>query len=87
MEIKILKEEKNELVMELDNQTVAEVLRVYLNEDSSVKTATWRKDHYSKPVVLKIVTDGKPAKKVLQDSIEKIQKDLNKYHNEFKKAK
>ena len=87
MEIKILKDEKNDLELELDNQTIAEVLRVYLNEDSNVKIAAWRKEHYSKPIILKIVTDGKSAKKVLQDSIGKIQKELNKYRNEFKKFK
>jgi len=87
MEIKILKEEKNELQLELDNQTVAEVVRVYLNDDESVKIAAWRKDHYSKPVTLKIVTEGKNAKKALSDAIAKIQKELKKYSEEFKKAK
>ena len=86
MEIKILKEEKNELEIQLDNQTVVEILRVYLNQDSSVKLAAWRKEHYSRPLVLKIVTDGKTAKKALSDAISKLQKDLDKYSDEFKKS-
>lgn len=87
MELKILKDEKNELEIQIDNQTIAEIIRVYLNEDDSVKFAAWKKEHYSKPLILKITTDGKTAKKALNDSIAKAKKDLEKYSDEFKKAK
>ena len=86
MEITILKDEKNELEFKIDNQTIAELVRVYLNEDSAVKLGVWKKEHYSKPLVLKVKTEGKTAKKALQDAIAKIQKDLKKYSDEFKKA-
>lgn len=86
MEIKILKDEKNELEVQIDNQTVAELLRFYLNEDDKVKLGVWKKEHYSKPVILRVESDGKTAKKALQDAISKAQKDLEKYANEFKKA-
>jgi len=87
MEIEILKDEKNDLEISIDNQTVAEIIRVYLNKDDKVKLGAWRKVHYSKPLILKIVTDGKTAKKALHDAIDKTMKDLNKYKEEFKKAK
>ncbi|MGV8152179.1 MAG: RpoL/Rpb11 RNA polymerase subunit family protein [Candidatus Nanoarchaeia archaeon] len=87
MEIKILKDEKNELEVQIDNQTIAEIVRVYLNQDEAVKLGAWKKEHYSKPVVLKIETEGKTAKKALQDAIAKIQKDLDDYSDEFKKSK
>ena len=87
MELKILKDEKNELEVQIDNQTIAEIVRVYLNSDDSVKFAAWRKEHYSRPLILKIISDGKTAKKALSDAITKIQKDLDKYSDEFKKAK
>jgi DNA-directed RNA polymerase subunit L len=87
MEIKILKEEKNELEVLIDNQTIVEILRTYLNQDESVKVAAWKKEHYSKPLLLKIITDGKSAKKALSDAIAKCQKDLEKYADEFKKTK
>ncbi len=87
MHIKVLTEEKNNLEIEIDNQTVAEIVRVYLNKDGGVKLGAWRKEHYSKPLILKIKTEGKTAKKALQDAISKIQKDLEKYREEFKKAK
>jgi DNA-directed RNA polymerase subunit L len=87
MELKILKDEKNELEVQIDNQTVAELVRVYLNEDDSVKMAAWKKEHYSKPLILKIISEGKTAKKALHDAIAKARKDLEKYSDEFKKAK
>jgi len=87
MEITILKDEKNELEVQIDNQTIAELVRVYLNKDSAVTVGAWRKEHYSKPFILKVETEGKSAKKALQDAISAIQKDLKKYADEFKKAK
>ena len=87
MEIKIIKDEKNELEVQIDNQTIVEIVRVYLNQDSAVKIGAWKKEHYSKPLILKVVTEGKSAKKALQDAIAKAQKDLKKYADEFKKAK
>ncbi len=87
MEVKIIKDDKNELEVQLDNQTVAELVRVYLNKDASVKLGAWKKEHYSKLVTLRIETEGKPAKKALQSAISKARKDLNRYSNELKKAK
>tara|TARA_Y100000310_G_scaffold283946_1_gene306289 strand:- start:529 stop:792 length:264 start_codon:yes stop_codon:yes gene_type:complete len=87
MEVQILKDEKNDLETSVDNQTVVEVVRSYLTKDSSVKLAAWKKEHYSKPLILKVKTEGKTAKKALGEAIAKIQKDLDKYKNEFKKAK
>jgi DNA-directed RNA polymerase subunit L len=87
MEIKIINEEKNELEFEIDNQTIVELIRVYLNQDSNVKLGAWKKEHYSKPLKMKIVTEGKTPKKALQDAITKIQKELAVYKNEFIKTK
>ena len=87
MEINILKDEKNDLELSIDNQTVAELVRVYLNNDDKVKLGVWKKEHYSKPIKLKIISNGKSAKKALRDAIAKVSKDLDKYKEEFKKAK
>ena len=87
MELKIIKDEKNELEVSIDNLTVAELIRVYLNEDSSVKLGAWKKVHYSKPLILKVMTEGKSARKALSDAIAKARKDLEKYSDEFKKSK
>ncbi len=87
MEIKILKDTKEELEIQIDNQTIAELIRVYLNQDSAVKLGAWKKEHYSKPLKMKIISQGKSAKKALNDAIAKAQKDLKKYSDEFKKSK
>jgi len=87
MEITIIKDEKNDLEVSIDNQTIVELVRVYLNKDPSVKLGAWKKEHYSKPLILKVKTEGKSAKKALQDAIAKAQKDLKTYDDEFKNAK
>ena len=87
MEINIVKDKKNDLEVSIDNQTIAELVRVYLNQDDKVKIGAWRKEHYSKPIKLRVITDGKTAKKALGDAISKALKDLEKYRDEFKKAK
>jgi len=87
MEIKILEDTKDELKVGINNLTIAEILRVYLNEDSSVKFAAWRREHPSKPAILLIKTNGKSAKKALQDAISRIEKDVSKTLAEFKTSK
>ena len=47
MEITVLRDEKQILEVEIDNLTVAEVLRMYLN-DEGAKLAVWKRDHPSK---------------------------------------
>lgn len=87
MEVKFLKEEKNEVQVELNNLTVAEILRVYLNNDESVSLAVWKREHPSKNPVLTIKTKGKTARKALSDAAEKIEKDADKIVSDFKTSK
>ena len=87
MEFKVLINKKEELKIELDNLTVAELLRVYLNKDDSVKLAVWRREHPEKSPVLLIQTKNKTAKKALNDAISKIEKELNSILKEFKELK
>ena len=86
MDVKILKDNKDEIEVELDNLTVAEVLREYLQKDSSVEFAAWRRDHPNKPVVLKIETKGKTAKKAIEDAINLIMKEADSLLADLKKA-
>lgn len=86
MEIKILKDEKDNLLVEMDNQTVAELLRVYLNKDDAVELAAWKRENPNKPVIFEIRTKGKSARKVLSDAISTVEKDTGKILDEFKKA-
>ena len=87
MNINYLTEEKNEIEVEIDNPTIVEIIRVYLNKDSDVSLAVWKREHPSKNPVLKIKTKGKTAKKALTDAISNLDKDLDKLEKDFKKAK
>lgn len=87
MQIKYLKDEKNEAEIELDNSTIAEVLRVYLGKDDNVSFVAWKKEHPSKNPVLKIMTEGKTVKKALADACDQIEKEADKLVDGFKKSK
>ena len=84
MEIKILKDEKNKLDMELDSLTIAEVLRVYLNKEGA-KLAAWRRDHPTKNPILHI--EGDNPKKLLKKAIATLEKEIDKTVDELKKLK
>jgi len=84
MEIKILKDEKNVLDVELSSLTIAEVLRVYLNKEGA-KLAAWKRDHPTKNPVLHIEADN--PKKLLKKAIATLEKEIDKTVGEFKKLK
>ena len=87
MEINILKESKDEIELELGSITIAEILRVYLNKDSAVDFAAWRRGHPTENPLLKVKTKGKTAKKAVNDAVSKITKELDKVSVDFKKLK
>lgn len=87
MEMKILKSEKSEIELELDNLTLAEILRVYLNKDDNVSFAAWKREHPTKKPILLVKTKGKTAKKAIDDAVSAITKDLDKLESDFKKMK
>ena len=84
MEVEIVKEDKNELEVEVDNVTIAEILRIYLNEQG-IDFAAWRREHPTKPVILKIKNSGKTIKKSIGDAISGIKKDLDGLEKGLKK--
>ena len=84
MEIKILKDEKNELDIGLSSLTIAEVLRAYLNKEG-VKLAVWKREHPTKNPVLHI--EGDNPKKFLKKAIATIEKEIDTIADEFKKSK
>ncbi|MBU1136173.1 MAG: hypothetical protein KJ559_01550 [Nanoarchaeota archaeon] len=87
MEINYIKDEKNEAEIELDNLTIAELLRTYLNEDDSVSFAAWKREHPSKNPVLKTKTKTKTVKKAISDAVSQIEKHLDKLVADFKNSK
>jgi len=87
MDIKILKATKEEIEVEIENVTIAEILRVYLNKDSDVTFAAWRREHPTKNPLLVVRTKGKTAKKAISDAVSAIVKNLDKIEGDFKKLK
>ncbi len=85
MKIKILKKEKNELEIEMDNLTLAEVIRNELWQDPSVEISAWKRENPSKDPILVVKTKGKDAMKVLLDGIGRIQDHNTEILKEFKK--
>lgn len=85
--VNVLRSDKDEIELELDNLTLAEILRVYLNKDSSVTFAAWKREHPIKKPKLLVKTKGKTPKKAVSDAVSAINKDLDKAVVEFKKLK
>lgn len=84
MEIKILKEEKGLLEVELSSLTIAEVLRVYLVQNGA-KLAVWKRANPSSNPILHIESDD--PKKTLKNAIANIEKEIDSAVEEFKKLK
>ena len=87
MEINILKSTKDEIEVQIDSLTIAEILRVYLNKDSSVTFAAWKRKHPSESPILAVKTKGKTAKKAINDAVVLLTTDLDKIEADFKKMK
>jgi len=87
MKANFLKDEKNEAEIEIDNLTIAELLRAYLAKDENVSFVAWKKEHPSKNPVLKIKTKGKTVRKAVSDAISEIEKEADKLVAEFKTSK
>ena len=84
MEVEVLKQEKNEMEVKVDSVTVAEILRVYLNQGGA-EFAAWRKKHLTEPAILRIESSGKTVKKEISDAVSAIKKDLGKIVSLVKK--
>ena len=84
MDIKVVSDEKSSLDIELDNLTIAEVLRAYLNKQN-VKLAAWKREHPTKNPILHIEADN--PKKALKDAIAQIEKEIDGLVTSFKKSK
>jgi len=76
MNVDILRQEKDEIELKMDNVTVAEVLRVYLNKQS-VKFAAWRREHPSKPIIFRIQASSGTVKKAVSDAVKEVKKDTD----------
>jgi len=84
MEIKVLKEEKNMIEVEIDSLTIVELLRIYCNKEGA-KIAAWKREHPTKNPILHV--EGEHPAKIIQKAVSAVQKELESYSEEFKKMK
>ena len=82
MHIEIISDDKDDIEFKIDNPTVAELMRVYLNEHGA-KFAAWRREHPSKPVIMKIQASS--VKKAVSDAAESVRKELAELESFAKK--
>jgi DNA-directed RNA polymerase subunit L len=83
MEMNILRSSKDEIEIQVENLTIAELLRVYFNKDPSVTFAAWKREHPSEQTILNVKVKGKTIKKAFNDAIVAITKDLDKLEKDF----
>ncbi len=84
MNIEILKSDKHEVELSIDNITIAEVLRVYLN-NNGIDFAAWKREHPSKPVIFRIKSSEGTVKKAVADAVAILKKDSAKFASLLKK--
>lgn len=84
MNIQVIKQEKNSVELTIDNLTIAEVLRAYLNKEG-IEFAAWRREHPSKPVIFKIDSSGKTVNKAVSEAVASIKKDCDSIVKSLKK--
>jgi len=87
MEIKILNSSKDDMEIQIESLTMTELLRIYLNKDSSVIFSAWKREHPTESPILALKTKGKTPKKAISDAVSAITKDLDKVANDFSKLK
>ena len=83
MEMNILRSSKDEIEIQVENLTIAELLRVYFNKDPSVTFAAWKREHPSEKTILNVKVKGKTIKKAFNDAIAAITKDLDRIEKDF----
>ncbi len=76
MNVEVISHSANECEVRVDNLTVAEILRVYLNEQG-IKFAAWRRDHLTQPPILRIESSGKTVKKAIAEAVSGVSKDVD----------
>ncbi len=87
MEVKILKNEKNVLEMELGDadQSLAQALAEKISEDKDVEFASYKMEHplIGSPKLYVRTKKGEPAKLVLE-KLEELKKEVAEFRDQFK---
>jgi DNA-directed RNA polymerase subunit L len=83
MNIEVVTRDKALVELNLDNATAAEILRVYLVAQGA-DFAAWRREHPSKPVMLRIESE-KGVGKAVSAAVSALKKDLDALRSGLKK--
>lgn len=89
MEIKILKDEKDHIEVELvgETHTIANAVKDECYNDSNVVSATYSIEHPFKPnPKLTVRTKSGTAKKALKEAAERLEKTASDFESKLKKA-
>jgi len=89
MKLEIIKNNKSELefIVEGERHTIPNLLREKLSQNSEVEFVAYRLDHpLDQKAVFVLKTKGS-AKKVLEDTIKELQKDIDEFKKGFEKLK
>ncbi len=85
VELKILRDEKDSVNIQVNSLTIVELLRNYLNKDKDVDFAAWNREHPTKDAVLTV--EGKNPKKSIKTAIKNVLKDLDSVEKDFSNLK
>ncbi len=83
MKIEIIEQDKNSVDFTIDNMTISEVMREYLNKEG-VEFAAWRREHPNKPLLMKVKSTSN-VNKSISDAVSAIKKDCNTLVSGLKK--
>ena len=90
MEIKVIEDKKERFVFELvgGDHALCTVLKEELNQDSNVKTATYRVDHplFSNPRILVDTSDSVTPRQAITNAAKRVQKMGEKIAKDLEKA-
>lgn len=86
MELNILKDEKDKLILEIDdsNATMAAAVKNELWKDQKIKATAFNRKH---PLVGKpqLIVEGSNPKELLKEAAKRVQKELSQFEKDFSK--
>ena len=89
MKLEVIKNEKSELefIVEGERHTIPNLLREKLSQNSDVEFVAYKLEHPLDQKAVFVLKTKTSAKKVLDDTIKDIQKDIGEFKKGFEKLK
>jgi DNA-directed RNA polymerase subunit L len=89
MKLEIIKNEKSELEFSIEGErhTIPNLLREKLSQNSDVEFVAYRLEHPLDQKAMFVLKTKGSAKKVLEDTIKELQKDIDEFKKGFEKLK